>query len=343
MKSRLKKILIIVLAAVLAVSAGAVIWKVRQGTSSANKEGEVVEGEVVDDSEMSEAEAGKEVPGIKIEKAQPQESEQTEQPSSENNQPSENTPEQTTTPQSAGQTGISEIQARLENLVYTEYGAGGKVAVCTGRVNENDMAMVNGGAMQGASLIKLYVAGCVYENYGLVSAYESYSGETESLISIMITVSDNTACNTLVTRLGDGDAQTGMARVNQYCANHGFSDTHMGRLMLQPNDVDDNYTSVRDCCNYLKMASAGQLQGSSSVLGYMNQQQRRSKIPAGLPTGVTVGNKTGELSNVENDAAIVYSAGGTYVLCVMSENLSDTYQAQQFIARTSSVVYEAMQ
>ena len=75
----------------------------------------------------------------------------------------------------------------------------------------------------------------------------------------------------------------------------------------------------------------------------MNQQQRRSKIPAGLPTGVTVGNKTGELSNVENDAAIVYSAGGTYVLCVMSENLSDTYQAQQFIARTSSVVYEAMQ
>ena len=68
MKSRLKKILIIVLAAVLAVSAGAVIWKVRQGTSSANKEGEVVEGEVVDDSEMemSEAEAGKEVPGIKI-------------------------------------------------------------------------------------------------------------------------------------------------------------------------------------------------------------------------------------------------------------------------------------
>ena len=230
----------------------------------------------------------------------------------------------------------------MENLVYTEYGAGGKVAVCTGRVNENDMAMVNGGAMQAASLIKLYVAGCVYENYGLVSAYESYSGETESLISIMITVSDNTACNTLVTRLGDGDAQTGMARVNQYCANHGFSDTHMGRLMLQPNDVDDN-TSVRDCCNYLKMASAGQLQGSSSVLGYMNQQQRRSKIPAGLPTGVTVGNKTGELSNVENDAAIVYSAGGTYVLCVMSENLSDTYQAQQFIARTSSVVYEAMQ
>lgn len=246
-------------------------------------------------------------------------------------------------PLGTGQTGVQEIQSRLENLVNTEYGAGGRVAVCTGRTDESDMAMVNGGAMQAASLIKLYVAGCVYENYGLVSAHEGYSGETESLLSVMITVSDNTACNTLVTRLGNGNAQTGMACVNQYCANHGFFDTHMGRLMLQPNDVDDNYTSVRDCCNYLKMASAGQLKGASSVLGYMNQQQRRSKIPAGLPAGVPVGNKTGELSNVENDAAIVYSNSGTYVLCVMSENLSDTYSAQQFIARTSRVVYEAMQ
>ena len=74
----------------------------------------------------------------------------------------------------------------------------------------------------------------------------------------------------------------------------------------------------------------------------MNQQERRGKIPSGLPAGVSSGNKTGELSDVENDAAIVYADSGTYVLCVMSQNLSDAYTARQFIIRTSSVVYEMM-
>ncbi len=236
----------------------------------------------------------------------------------------------------------SEIQSRLEQLVNTEYNAGGSVAICTGRVDENDLASVNSSPMQAASLIKLYVAGCVYENYEKVTAYDSYGGETENLIKSMITVSDNTSCNTLVNRLGDGVDQNGMALVNQYCAAHGFSDTHMGRLMLHPNDIDDNYTSVKDCCNFLKMANAGQLEGASTILDYMNQQERRGKIPSGLPAGVSSGNKTGELSDVENDAAIVYADSGTYVLCVMSQNLSDAYTAIQFIIRTSSVVYEMM-
>ena len=248
-----------------------------------------------------------------------------------------------TAPSNAGSADPAEMQTQLENLVNTEYGAGGTVAICAGSVDANDLALVGGGPMQAASLIKLYVAGCVYENYGNVSAYESYAGETEALIGSMIRVSDNDSCNQLVTRLGGGSAENGMALVNQYAANHGFSDTHMGRLMLQPNDVDDNYTSVRDCCNFLKMANAGQLEGSASILEYMKQQERRSKIPSGIPGGVIVGNKTGELSDVENDAAIVYGNSGTYVLCVMSENLIDPYQARQFIARTSGVVYEMMQ
>lgn len=341
-KSKWVKLTVIILLAGLAVFAGAMLLKNRIFTPPVQETQAVIEGGIVETSETADLTGRQKENG--------QEDEQTSE--SETAEPAPAEPVQTEAAEQtaqegqqsqAGQTGAQEIQARLENLVNTEYHAGGRVSICAGRVSESDMAVTGGGAMQAASLIKLYVAGCVYENYGLVSAQESYGGETESLLSVMITVSDNTACNTLVTRLGEGDAQAGMGRVNQYCANHGFTETHMGRLMLQPNDADDNYTSVRDCCNYLKMANAGQLEGASSVLGYMNQQQRRSKIPAGLPAGVNVGNKTGELSNVENDAAIVYGGGGTYVLCVMSENLADTYSAQQFIARTSSVVYEAMQ
>ena len=277
---------------------------------------------------------------IKIETPEkPTEPEEELKKEEEPQQPEEPSPPPAETSSSSK---ASEIQSRLEQLVNTEYNAGGSVAICTGRVDENDLASVNSSPMQAASLIKLYVAGCVYENYEKVTAYDSYGGETENLIKSMITVSDNTSCNTLVNRLGDGVDQNGMALVNQYCAAHGFSDTHMGRLMLHPNDIDDNYTSVKDCCNFLKMANAGQLEGASTILDYMNQQERRGKIPSGLRAGVSSGNKTGELSDVENDAAIVYADSGTYVLCVMSQNLSDAYTARQFIIRTSSVVYEMM-
>lgn len=338
---------VIVLLMELAALTAVIIFKQHADAKVTRKNASVIEGSVIDVSEA--VDGGKD----KEERKQAKEATQAEQDSSSEEQSAADTgqPLDSVSSEAAqaeqdssdtGRAGVSEIQNELQNLINTEYQAGGKVAVCTGRADESDMAMVNSGPMQAASLIKLYVAGCVYENYEAVSAQESYSGETESLLSVMITVSDNTACNTLVSRLGSGDAQTGMAKVNQYCVSHGFSDTHMGRLMLQPNDADDNYTSVYDCCNYLKMANAGQLEGASRVLGYMQQQQRRGKIPAGIPSGVTVGNKTGELADVENDAAIVYG-GDTFVLCVMSEDLSDNYSAQRFIARISGAVYDFME
>lgn len=338
---RILVILETVLVIVLLILIGKVVLQSQVDEQAAKKEEAMIKGEVVAETEDIPKEAEEKAMREKAEQeqkeaeAQAAANEQTDGPVNET--------AGNAVSSGVGNTDIAEIQTQLENLVNTEYGAGGTVSICVGRVDVGELALVGGGPMQAASLIKLYVAGCVYENYGLVSAYESYAGETEALIGNMIRVSDNDSCNQLVTRLGDGIAENGMALVNQYAANHGFTDTHMGRLMLQPNDVDDNYTSVRDCCNFLIMANAGQLEGGASILEYMKQQERRSKIPSGIPGGVIVGNKTGELSNVENDAAIVYGNNGTYVLCVMSENLLDTYQARQFISRTSGVVYEMMQ
>ena len=335
----------IVLLLELVLMTGIIIFKEHSDTDTAasRKKASVIEGNVIDASEAADGNKNK-TDGMQGKRsAQAEEDIASEEQLPADAGQSQEALQAESGSSDTGRESIEEIQNGLQNLVQTDYQAGGRAAICTGRTDENDMALVGGGAMQAASLIKLYVAGCVYENYEAVSAQDSYEGETESLLSVMITVSDNTACNTLVSRLGNGDVQAGMAKVNQYCTSHGFSDTHMGRLMLQPNDADENYTSVYDCCRYLKMADAGQLEGASLILGYMKQQQRRGKIPAGVPSGITVGNKTGELSDVENDAAIVYGNNGTYVLCVMSENLSDNYGAQRFITRTSGMVYEYME
>ena len=51
-------------------------------------------------------------------------------------------------------------------------------------------------------------------------------------------------------------------------------------------------------------------------------------------------NKTGELADTENDAAIIYAPQGTYIMSVMATGLNDTETAQQMIRELSAMVYD---
>lgn len=192
--------------------------------------------------------------------------------------------------------------------------------------------------MVSASLIKLYVAAVVYENKESIVSQESYDGETDDLVDIMISQSDNNACNTLVTRLGDGDPVVGMKKVNVFCDENGFEETEMNRLMLDFNGLE-NYTSAEDCCKILKEFYDNKYKGSEKIKKYMKHQIIRTKIPAGIPDDVVVANKTGELSTVENDSAIIYSKNFDYILCVMINDIQDTYAAQNDISHVSEIIY----
>ena len=213
---------------------------------------------------------------------------------------------------------------------------------------KNTEGNIDSHPMQAASLIKLYIMGAVYENYETL--LQTYSADTlNNYLNPMITVSDNDAANALVEILGNGDTTVGMAAVNTFCQNHGFTDTSMGRLLLQSNENGDNYTSANDCGRFLKeiyqtynnTSSDGTLAHADAMYGLLKMQERRNKIPADMPEGVNVANKTGELDTVENDAGIVYNTakGIDLVICFMSENLSDTGNAQAVIAQYSRMIY----
>ena len=220
------------------------------------------------------------------------------------------------------------------------------VYVCN--LMKNTEGVIDDQPMQAASLIKLFIMGTVYENYESLS--ETYGADTlNSYLNSMITVSDNDAANKLVNMLGDGDDEAGMRAVNAFCASHGYSSTSMGRLLLQSNEYGDNYTSVSDCGHFLKeiyqscadTSSDPILAHAEDMYALLKQQQRSNKIPADLPEGVKVANKTGELSNVENDAGILYdtNSGNDLVICFLSENLTDTAAAQSTIAQLSRTIY----
>lgn len=197
------------------------------------------------------------------------------------------------------------------------------------------ISSVNNTSMQAASLIKLFIMGAVYDDY---DTYAQKRSDLDDLIDMMITVSDNNAANTLVNLLGDGDDSAGMAAVTNYAHMNGYSQTSMGRLLLESNINGDNYTSAMDCANFLAAVYRGQTAHSDDMMSLLMRQTRTSKIPAGVP--VKTANKTGELFNVQNDAAIVF-ADRPYVLCVLSEGVPES--AADSVCRISAKVYEATQ
>mgnify|MGYP004515891107 FL=1 len=209
-------------------------------------------------------------------------------------------------------------------------------------------ASINDTPMQAASLIKLFIMGAVYENYDALSQQYG-SAALDGYLTPMITVSDNDAANSLVSCLGDGDSTAGMQKVNSFCQAHGYTSTSMGRLLLASNEFGDNYTSAYDCGKFLKeiyqicagTAQSQSLSHAEDMYALLKQQQRSNKIPAALPEGVSVANKTGELSDVENDAGILYNTqgGNDLVIVFLSQNLTSAGDAQSTIAQLSRSIY----
>ena len=77
------------------------------------------------------------------------------------------------------------------------------------------------------------------------------------------------------------------------------------------------------------------------MLAILLAQEFNEKIPAGLPPGTRVAHKTGEITAVSHDAAIVYPAGRKpYVLVVLTRGIAEGAKASKLIADLSSIIYQ---
>lgn len=161
----------------------------------------------------------------------------------------------------------------------------------------------------------------------------------DSLLRLMITRSSNFATNTLITLVGADAVTQTMRRLgaNRIQVLRGVEDGKAFERGL------NNTTTARDLAIILRAIEEGRAASPAAtreMLSILLAQEFNEKIPAGLPTGVRVAHKTGEITAVSHDAAIVYPPGrAPYVLVVLTRGLKDGEKSSKLIADISSLVY----
>lgn len=160
------------------------------------------------------------------------------------------------------------------------------------------------------------------------------------LLEHMITRSSNLATNALIAVVGAERANTtahGLGARNIQ-VRRGVEDGKAFQAGL------NNTTTSRDLATLMaaiEQDRAASKQSCGEMRRILLRQEFNDEIPAGLPAGTRVAHKTGQITAVLHDAAIVYPAKRPpYVLVVLTKGIADEKVARALIRDISRLVYE---
>jgi beta-lactamase class A len=176
------------------------------------------------------------------------------------------------------------------------------------------------------------------------SEAELYKAEGQTrtigqLAELMITVSSNFATNLLIEKLGVDNIRATVHSLGAEGMNvlRGVED---GKAFAKGLN---NTTTARALAVLLTAIADGKavdVDASKQMLAILERQTFNEAIPAGLPTGTLVAHKTGDITGVHHDAAIVY-AKKPFVLVILVRGIADEKAAYTLMADITRDLYAA--
>lgn len=158
------------------------------------------------------------------------------------------------------------------------------------------------------------------------------------LATLMVIVSDNTATNMLIDRLG-------MSAISADLRQLGMTNTILQRKMGDYDNPADNLTTpvdVEKVLIALQKSSKLSDEYRDEIATILHGQQCRNKLRWHIPEAVALGHKTGDLPGVEHDAGILTVGDQRTMIIVMTHKLASNTQGEALSRVLGKMVYEDM-
>ncbi|NJO12734.1 MAG: serine hydrolase [Gammaproteobacteria bacterium] len=157
------------------------------------------------------------------------------------------------------------------------------------------------------------------------------------LAALVVTLSDNTATNVLIDRVG-------MDAVNAWLSGSGLKHTRLRRHMMDVSaarEGRENTATPRELVSLLQAIHDGRAlqQATADELLKLLGARKESYIPRLLPSELLIANKPGNLDGVRNDAGIVFVPGRPFAIAVMTTFARDDLAAESSIARIAHAAW----
>ncbi len=231
---------------------------------------------------------------------------------------------------------------------------GTEVSILIKDLDTGAKAIHNNKKLNSASMIKLFIMETVYKQTE-AGEYE-LTDEKQKALERMITESHNKSATVFIDDFGGVSERRKVEAsniINKTIADSGYAHTELNRKMHDTTPPEgpsgyENYTCVEDVAVLLEGIYNKTLfkqPYNTHALELLKKQQRTTKIPAKITEqypDVIVANKTGELSQVENDAALIMSEDFNLIFVIMVNDIpkkadgSTDYKLKEKVQETIS-------
>jgi beta-lactamase class A len=150
------------------------------------------------------------------------------------------------------------------------------------------------------------------------------------LATMMVAVSDNSATNVLIDRVG-------MDNVNAFLNAQGLRDTRLRRKMMDLKaaaEGRENVSTPNEMLNLLQALYRGEILNKEMTDDFFTvlSTHKDSWIPRNLPDDLKIADKPGALEGVRNDSGVIFVDNRPFVLCVMTTYLHRERDGEEAIS-----------